>query len=98
MTTLVTAGSPLGNDFVFDSLSPSPVGDVGAWPGSIETWANIAAVDDPVIDEPNLSRRFGDRVVEIAVDNGRDAHRAEPYLNASATGAVIAQALSSAEA
>lgn len=97
VTTFVTIGSPLGNDFVFDSLSPSPEGGIGAWPGSIETWANVAAVDDPVIDEPNLARRFGDRVVDFAVDNGRDAHRAEPYLNAAATGAVIALALRSAE-
>jgi hypothetical protein len=95
--TLVTTGSPLGNDFVFNNLSPGPQRGLGAWPGSIATWANIAAVDDPVIDEPHLARRFGERVADITVDNGRDAHRAEPYLNAAATGAVIAQALRSGE-
>ncbi len=91
--TLVTIGSPLGNDWVFQGLRPAPVGGTGAWPGSIARWINVASVGDMAIDEPRLANRFGDGVTDLGVDNGHRAHDAEPYLNAPTTGRAIAAAL-----
>ncbi|MGI9646745.1 MAG: hypothetical protein ACR2O6_15675 [Ilumatobacteraceae bacterium] len=91
--TLLTIGSPLGSDWVFHGLRPAPVERVGAWPGSIVRWANVASVGDRAVEEPHLANRFGDRVVDLAVDNGHRAHDAEPYLNAATTGRALADAL-----
>jgi pimeloyl-ACP methyl ester carboxylesterase len=93
ITTLITLGSPLGNTFVFESLDSAGADTLGAWPGSVVQWINVAAVDDPVIDQPRLSSCFGRGVEDVLVDNGRDAHRVEPYLNARETGSALAEAL-----
>lgn len=90
---LVTMGSPLATPFAFDQLQPAPVDGVGQWPGSVRSWTNIVAVGDPACGGQGLSAKFGDRVVDHTVDNGHRAHDPEPYLNASVTGAAIADAL-----
>jgi pimeloyl-ACP methyl ester carboxylesterase len=91
--TLLTIGSPLGNDWVFTGLRPAPAGGMGKWPGPITSWVNVASVGDPAIDEPRLANRFGNRVTDLGVDNGHRAHDAEPYLNAPVTGRALAAAL-----
>lgn len=91
--TLITIGSPLGGEFVFNHLEPQPVEGVGRWPGAIQRWVNIAAVGDEACEEPHLAHRFGDAVIDLAVDNGHRAHDAEPYLNAPTTGRALADAL-----
>jgi hypothetical protein len=91
--TLITIGSPLGGGWVFGQLQPSPVDGVGAWPGSITQWVNVASVGDQACEEPKLANRFGDRVVDLGVDNGHRAHDPEPYLNAPTTGRALATAL-----
>ena len=90
---LVTMGSPLAGPFVFDQLRPAPVDGVGAWPGSVRSWTNIAAVGDPACGGRGLSGPFGADVIDHMVDNGHRAHDPEPYLNAQVTGAAVAAAL-----
>jgi pimeloyl-ACP methyl ester carboxylesterase len=91
--TFVTLGSPLGQPMVFDSLDPKPEDGVGAWPGSVRRWVNVAAVGDKAAGEHSLCERFGDQVEHHRVDNGHRAHDPEPYLNAAVTGAAVAAAL-----
>lgn len=91
--TLITIGSPLGGDWLFHHLEPEPDDGVGAWPGSIERWYNVASVGDQACEEPELANRFGPRVVDRGVDNGHRAHDPEPYLNAPTTGHLLADAL-----
>lgn len=90
--TLVTLGSPLASPMVAGMLEPALVDGHGSWPGSVERWVNIRAVGDKAA-AVSLGETFGDRVEEFLVDNGHRAHAPEPYLNAAATGAAIAQAL-----
>jgi hypothetical protein len=91
--TFVTLGSPLAAPMLFDTLEPRPVDGQGAWPGSVERWVNVRAVGDHAA-AVSLVEKFGSRVEEIVIDNGHRAHAPEPYLNAAATGAAIAAALS----
>ena len=45
----ITLGSPLGTpNLVFDKLTPRPVKGVGAWPGLVERWVNVADPDDVI--------------------------------------------------
>jgi pimeloyl-ACP methyl ester carboxylesterase len=91
---LVTVGSPLGSSKVFGTLTPPPVDGVGAWPGGVRRWVNIAAVGDKATTEvPRLAERFGARVEDRLVNNGHRAHDPEPYLNSTVTGLVVADAL-----
>lgn len=90
---LITMGSPLATPFAFEQLRPEPIDGVGQWPGSVRSWTNIVAVGDPACGGKGLAHRFGDRVVDHVVDNGHRAHDPEPYLNAAATGAAVADAL-----
>ncbi|MDZ4828096.1 MAG: hypothetical protein SGJ13_16790 [Actinomycetota bacterium] len=89
--TLVTLGSPLGAEFVQSVLAQNP--GPGAWPGSVESWVNVAAVTDKIARPARLATTFGDRVEDHLVDNGARGHDPEPYLNAAATGGAIARAL-----
>jgi hypothetical protein len=93
--TFVTLGSPLGQPMILGQLDP-PVGagEVAPWPGSVERWVNVAAVGDRAASVSSLADVFGDRVEDVRVDNGHRAHDPEPYLNAAATGAAVACALS----
>lgn len=93
VNALVTLGSPLGGEFVFPRLRPSPVNGVGGWPGSVKWWTNVVALDDSVVRVSDLSERFGYRLANSMIDNGHRAHDAEPYLNASVTGRAIAAGL-----
>jgi len=93
---LVTVGSPLGSSQVFGTLTPAPVDGVGAWPGGVRRWVNIAAVGDKATTEtPRLADRFGPRVEDRLVNNGHRAHDPEPYLNNPVTGLVVTEALRS---
>jgi hypothetical protein len=79
---------------VLSQMDP-PVGDGDArWPGSVQRWVNVAAVGDRAAAISRLADVYGDRVEDVLVDNGHRAHDPEPYLNAAATGAAIATALS----
>jgi pimeloyl-ACP methyl ester carboxylesterase len=90
--TFVTLGSPLASPMIFERLDPPPIDGKGQWPGSIERWVNVRAIGDKAAAFP-LREKFGPRVEEVLIDNGHRAHDPEPYLNAAATGAVIAAAL-----
>ena len=92
--TFVTLGSPLAAPMIFSNLDPKPVDGQGAWPGSVERWVNVRAVGDRAAAIA-LTDHFGQRVEDVLVDNGHRAHDPEPYLNAVATGQVIAEALRS---
>jgi hypothetical protein len=76
---------------IFERLDPPPIDGKGQWPGSIERWVNVRAIGDKAA--VTLREKFGPRVEEVLIDNGHRAHDPEPYLNAAATGAVIAAAL-----
>jgi hypothetical protein len=91
--TFVTLGSPLGTDMVFDGLRPAPVDGLGAWPGKVRRWVNVAAVGDKAAENARLSTRFGPRVEDRLVDNGHRAHDPEPYLNNRVTGMAVTEAL-----
>ena len=93
--TLVTLGSPLGTEMVFNGLKPAPVDGVGAWPGNVRRWVNVAAVGDKAAENARLSERFGPAVEDRLVDNGHRAHDPEPYLNNPITGLAVAEALRS---
>jgi endonuclease G, mitochondrial len=77
VTTLVTAGSPLGMDAVFKRLlvgGPHLPDRVGSW---LNAWCSADAV---AIGCP-LAGRWGRRVVEVSTDNPKDrAHDIEEYL------------------
>jgi predicted alpha/beta hydrolase family esterase len=90
--TFVTLGSPMAVPMIFDQIEPAPVDGVGVWPGSIERWVNVRALNDKAC-AMCLTDRFGPRVEELVIDNGQRAHAPEPYLNAALTGAAIAAAL-----
>jgi len=90
--TFVTLGSPLAAPMIFNSLQPAPVDGRAAWPGSVQRWVNVRALND-VACESSLVDHFGPRVEEFVIDNGHRAHAPEPYLNSRPTGAAIAAAL-----
>jgi pimeloyl-ACP methyl ester carboxylesterase len=90
--TFVTLGSPLAVPMIFNSLEPAPVDGQAAWPGSVQRWVNVRALNDLACESP-LADHFGPRVEEFVIDNGHRAHSPEPYLNSRPTGAAIAAAL-----
>lgn len=93
--TLVTLGSPLGvRNLVFDRLDPPPADGVGAWPGAVRRWVNIADRGDVVALAKRLAPLFGGRIDDRLVHNGATAHDARPYLTAVETGSVVAAGLS----
>lgn len=89
---LVTLGSPLGMPgLVFDRLNPPPVGGVGAWPGQVLQWLNVADRNDIVALRKKLEPHFGQSlgaasVTDRMVDNGDRPHDACRYLNSQQTG------------
>ena len=88
------AGIELDADrVVFQHLDPTPLDGLGAWPGPVIAWTNVAAIGDVACSTPKLAERFGPRVSDFAVDNGHRAHDPEPYLNAAATGHAVAAGL-----
>ncbi len=99
VTDFVTLGSPLGIPrVVFDRLCPEPVRPetasvigvaAGRWPGSVRRWVNISDSADFVALQPALRVLFGERVVDVRIDNGVKAHAVQRYLSAAETGAAI---------
>jgi pimeloyl-ACP methyl ester carboxylesterase len=93
--TFVTLGSPLAGEFVRAKITPPVVGErQGRWPG-VRRWVNVRALGDSVVAEDPFDRWFPG-VEDEHVDNGADAHRADPYLNADVTGAAIAAGIAGA--
>jgi hypothetical protein len=96
---LVTLGSPLGiPNLVFERLTPAPTGGVGAWPGRVARWVNVADADDVVALRKQLAPLFpapdGKAGVEDhLVDNGNEPHAISRYLNAEPTGAALGTVL-----
>jgi hypothetical protein len=96
---LVTAGSPLGiPNLVFERLTPAPANGVGAWPGRVAGWINVADADDVVALRKRLAPLFaapdgGAGVQDHLVDNGEEPHEASRYLNAEPTGAALGRVL-----
>ena len=92
--TLVTLGSPLGiPNLIFEKLRPEPSNGKGHWPADIERWTNISDDGDIVALLKKLRPLFGDRLVDVRVDNGSRAHDVGPYLTARETGAAILDGL-----
>jgi hypothetical protein len=96
--TLITLGSPLGlRHLVYDRLQPSPqagaVGPRASWPGSVQSWTNVADTGDVVAVAEDLRPLFSDRIRQIRVHNGAQAHDMRSYLTDPATGAAIADGL-----
>lgn len=88
--TLVTLGSPLGiRNLVYDKLLPSP----GQWPGSVQSWVNIADEGDVVALVKDLRPLFGAAVGHMLVHNGAKAHDMTRYLTSEPAGRAIADGL-----
>jgi len=92
--TLLTLGSPFGIPFVY--RHPRIMGDDAQAPAAaIDRWINVFDPRDPVVLTPNLSGLFSDRAATDqvmsthSVNNGRQAHVVERYLNAAKTGEFI---------
>jgi len=96
VTAMLTLGSPLGiRNVVFDKLTPgpSPKG-IGAWPGRVKQWTNVAARGDIVAAQKELAPLFGSSVTDVLIDSGWKAHESTRYLNTAQTGEAIARGLS----
>lgn len=94
----VTVGSPLGiPNLIFDRLTPKPTDGVGAWPGHVTRWVNVADPDDVVPLVKELTALFrgpdGAEVRDRLVDNGARPHMINPYLNSKQVGEAIGSAL-----
>ncbi len=96
---LVTLGSPLGiPNLVFDKLTPTPSDGLGAWPGTVAGWVNIADADDVVALRKRLAPLFpapadAAGVEDHLVDNGNEPHAIDRYLNAVPTGTALGKVL-----
>lgn len=91
----ITLGSPLGiHNIIFDRLSPRPKGGIGAWPGKIKHWVNIADGGDVVALNKKLASLFGREITDHLIYNGATAHNVLPYLTAKETGQALLLGLS----
>jgi hypothetical protein len=96
----ITLGSPLGFDtIIYSHLHPQPP----CFPLNLRRWVNIAARDDFIAVEPNLTNLFKegmplDAVFEggYTVDNGAQPHRADFYLSKIEVGRPIGNVFASA--
>ncbi len=94
VNTFVTLGSPLGiRNLIFNLLDCGSHHIVGAWPGSVRSWDNIADAGDIVALVKDLRPGFGPRVQNRLINNGASAHNLLPYLTARETGDAIAAGL-----
>jgi hypothetical protein len=94
VTTFVSLGAPLGiRNLIFERLRPAPQDGMGAWPGAVERWVNVADAGDVVALVKDLRPQFGERVGNQLVHNGATAHNIRPYLTAKETGHAIAAGL-----
>jgi hypothetical protein len=78
---------------VFDRLDPAPTDGVGAWPGGVRRWTNIADPGDIVALVGTLAPRFGENVDDRPISNGIRMHDLLRYLTAHATGNAVARGL-----
>lgn len=96
---LLTAGSPLGiPNLIFDRLTPAPAGGVGAWPGLVASWVNVADANDVVALRKQLASLFpapggGTGVLDHVVNNGDKPHEISSYLNAQQSGEALGAVL-----
>ena len=95
VVSFVTLGSPLGiRNVIFDRLTPNPgFYGLGAWPGNVAHWTNLADPGDVVALEKQLARGFGSRVRDVSVYSGADPHHGERYLTARETGEAVSAGL-----
>jgi hypothetical protein len=95
VVSFVSLGSPLGiQNLIFQKLHPAPSPEnIGAWPGVVKHWTNIADKGDIVALEKKLAPFFGKEVRDILVYNGSDAHHGERYLTTKEAGEAIAAGL-----
>jgi hypothetical protein len=77
---LLTLGSPLGLRMVRDRLPADQP--------AVECWINVRDLNDPVTAAGALDRWYLG-VDDRLADNGRDAHKAQHYLNCKATGEAL---------
>ena len=91
----ITLGSPLAiQNLIFQKLRPAPnSAKIGAWPGRVKSWTNIADTGDIVALEKKLGNYFGSEVKDILIHNGSDAHQGERYLTTRESGNAVAAAL-----
>ncbi|OAI22124.1 MULTISPECIES: hypothetical protein [Methylomonas] len=88
---LVTLGSPLGiRNLIFDRLEPTPSHGIGKFPSCVKHWVNIADTGDVVALVKNLSSCFGQRIQDVQISNGAQAHDATRYLTSKELGEAIA--------
>jgi hypothetical protein len=95
VVSFISLGSPLGiRNLIFDRLTPLPSATgVGAWPGLVKHWTNIADKGDVVALQKRLAPLFGDRVKDILAYNGSDAHHGERYLTTREAGEAACEGL-----
>ncbi|MEV5909533.1 serine peptidase [Streptomyces chartreusis] len=90
----VTIGSPLAlPKVVFDRLDPGPVDGMGARPGVVGRWANLADPGDLVaLPAKGVSRRFTGVVSDdhVVIHQGFKFHHAEKYLRSPALARLLA--------
>jgi hypothetical protein len=92
--TFVTIGSPLGiSNLIFERLDPPPAAGLGAWPGNVKSWVNIADEGDVVALIKKLNTRFGLGVTDHLVNNGAKAHDAKRYLTSRELGDAVTSGL-----
>lgn len=96
---LITIGSPLGiPNLVFERLTPAPVNGVGAWPGTVSQWVNIADKNDVVALRKQLAPHFRppngtSEVDDYLVNNGKEPHSIGRHLNSEHAGRALAGVL-----
>ncbi len=96
---LVTLGSPLGiPNLVFDRLTPAPANGLGAWPGIVARWVNVADLNNIVALRKKLAPLFPSAdgtagVEDRPVDNGEEPHAISRYLSSEPTGAAVGRVL-----
>lgn len=97
VTDLVTVGSPLGLPLIHRRLSPLPVEGLGAWPGGVVRWVNVADPGDIVALVSSLATRFAigpaGGVEDRTITNGMRMHDFARYLTAPKTATAIAAGL-----
>ena len=95
VVSFISLGSPLAiRNLIFDKLTPRPnTEEIGAWPGKIKYWTNIADKGDIVALEKQLHKFFGDDVKDILVFNGSNAHHGENYLTTKEVGEAACEGL-----
>lgn len=93
--SFISLGSPLGiRNLIFDKLNPQPSATgIGAWPGNVKYWTNIADNGDIVALQKRLAPFFdagvNGGVKDILVYNGSDAHHGERYLTTIECGEAV---------